>query len=143
MQNLKLLIILLTFSIDSIAEECIPESKIQASLNSGVFDSFFKHRVILKEQLDNLELLNIARASLDSDDEDQLTILQLIDQKTNMQLDEIALAATFKVNLDFFLTKKKRILVVMESIRSSRADSKSKVYVDETPLNNLESLFMD
>jgi len=88
-------------------------------------------------------MLNLTRATLNSNDEDQLTVLKLIDQKTNAQLDEIALAATFKENHDFFLTKKKRIQVVIETIRNLRADSKSKVYVDETPLNNLESIFVD
>lgn len=143
MRNFKLFIILLAFSKFSLAEECIPESQIQSVLSSGMFDSLFKHRVVLEEQLSNLEIINLARANLNSADKNQLMVIELIDQKTNNQLEEIALAATFKENLDFFLTEKKRILVVIETIRSLRKESKSQVPVDETPLNNLESLFMD
>jgi len=43
------LIILLAISTYSFAEECIPKSKMQAMFNSGAFDSFFKHRVVLEE----------------------------------------------------------------------------------------------
>jgi len=121
-------------------DECIPKAQIQEMLTSGAFDSIFKHRVILEEQLSNLEMINLIRSTLDTNNEDQLTALTLIDQKTNMQLEQIAIAITLQENQDFFLSKKKRILVVTEAIKGLREDSKSKVLVNETPLNNLESL---
>ncbi|MBQ4880599.1 hypothetical protein J8M21_25705 [Pseudoalteromonas luteoviolacea] len=143
MLNFKLFIILVAFSTSSLAEECISKSKMQEMLGSGVFDSFFKHRVVLEEQLSNLEMINLARTALNSADEDQLTVLKLIDKKTNMQLEEIALAATIQENKQIFLSQKKRIKVVIETIRNLREGFKSQVQVDETPLNNLESLFSD
>ncbi|WP_105190164.1 hypothetical protein [Pseudoalteromonas sp. T1lg48] len=107
MRNFKLLIIVFSFSTFSYAEECIPKSQFQEMFSSGVFDSYFKHRVVLEEQLNNLEIINLVRATLDSTVEDQLTAIELIDAKTNMQLEEIALAATFKENKELFLNQKK------------------------------------
>ena len=141
MRNIKVFIIIMLFSTFANAnDECIPKAQIQEMLTSGAFDSIFKHRVILEEQLSNLEMINLIRSTLDTNNEDQLTALTLIDQKTNMQLEQIAIAITLQENQDFFLSKKKRILVVTEAIKGLREDSKSKVLVNETPLNNLESL---
>jgi hypothetical protein len=86
-------------------------------------------------------MINLIRSTLDSNDEGQLSALILIDQKTNMELEQIAFAVTLQENQELFLSKKKRILLVTSAIRGLREDSKSKVVVDETPLNNLESLF--
>ena len=141
MRNIKAFFIFLFFSTFANAnDECIPKTQIQEMLTSGAFDSIFKHRVTLEEQLSNLEMINLIRSTLDSNNEDQLTALNLIDQKTNMELEQIAFAITLQENQEFFLSKKKRILVVTSAIRGLREDSKSKIVVDETALNNLESL---
>lgn len=144
MKNINAFVIILLFSsFVNANDECIPKIQIQIQemLTSGAFDSIFKTRVTLEEQLSNLEMINLIRSTLDSNDEGQLSALILIDQKTNMELEQIAFAVTLQENQEFFLSKKKRILLVTSAIRGLREDSKSKVVVDETPLNNLESLF--
>jgi hypothetical protein len=142
MKNINAFVIILLFSsFVNANDECTPKIQIQEMLTSGAFDSIFKTRVTLEEQLSNLEMINLIRSTLDSNDEGQLSALILIDQKTNMELEQIAFAVTLQENQEFFLSKKKRILLVTSAIRGLREDSKSKVVVDETPLNNLESLF--
>jgi hypothetical protein len=142
MKNINVFVIILLFSsFVNANDECIPKIQIQEMLTSGAFDSIFKTRVTLEEQLSNLEMINLIRSTLDSNDEGQLSALILIDQKTNKELEQIAFAVTLQENQELFLSKKKRILLVTSAIRGLREDSKSKVVVDETPLNNLESLF--